>query len=87
MIQMLAAAGGWKEELTAKALAAGVTMTSLAGGDVTAEECQAAWNEDVRETQRSGWRQRFDAALNTFGTSEQADGVAALRAIADEMEA
>lgn len=36
--------------------------------------------------QRDSYRQRFDAALNTLGTSEQADGIAALRTMIDEME-
>lgn len=35
---------------------------------------------------RVDWQQRFDAAMNTLGTAEQADGAAELRAIADEME-
>jgi len=43
--------------------------------------------EEAKENTRNDWRQRFDAALNTLGTVEQADGVAAVRAIADELEA
>jgi len=39
------------------------------------------------ELAKQDWRERFDAILNQIGTVEQADGVAALRVMADEMEA
>jgi hypothetical protein len=39
------------------------------------------------ELAKQDWRERFDAILNQIGTVEQADGVTALRAMADEMEA
>ena len=54
---------------------------------VTAQQCEAAWEADELATKRTDWRTRFDAALNTIGTSEQAAGVADLRAIASEVEA
>jgi len=37
------------------------------------------------ELAKQDWRERFDAILNQIGTVEQADGVAALRLMADEM--
>ena len=73
-------------------------IVSLGGGwrfaSVTAAECQQAWkaeNDRLRlETDRvrnDNWQQRFNDAMNQIGTSEQADGVAAVRRIASEMEA
>jgi hypothetical protein len=38
------------------------------------------------ELAKQDWRTRFDSILNQIGTVEQADGAAALRAMADEME-
>jgi hypothetical protein len=38
------------------------------------------------ELAKQDWRTRFDSILNQIGTVEQADGVAVLRAMADEME-
>lgn len=61
--------------------------TTLAGGvAVTAKQCQADWAQGVRAERVQGWKQRFDAALNTIGTVEAADGVTAVLAIAKEME-
>jgi hypothetical protein len=39
------------------------------------------------EIAKQDWRERFDSILNQIGTDEQADGVAALRVVADEMGA
>jgi hypothetical protein len=59
--------------------------------DLTVEQYAAQKAEyEATETaagKRQDWKERFDAALNTIGTSEQSTGVAAIRAIADEMEA
>lgn len=72
------------------------TVASLGGGwiattveDFTSqrEAAELALAEQAKEHTRNNWRQRFDAALNTLGTSEQSTGVADLRAIADEVEA
>jgi hypothetical protein len=87
MIAGLAQTAGWPEGLTAAALAAGLTYTSLAGEIVTEAQCAAAWSADVLATKKQDWRSRLDAAWNQIGTSEQADGIADLRAIADELEA
>lgn len=87
MITGLAQAAGWPAGLTAAALAAGLTYTSLAGEVVTAEQCEAAWAASELQSKKEDWRTRFDAAMNTVGTSEQADGIADLRVIANELEA
>jgi hypothetical protein len=50
------------------------------------QQAKADEEENERQQQRDDWRQQFDAALNTLGTIEQSDGVAAVRAIADAME-
>lgn len=60
--------------------------TTLSGGVVTAEQCAADWAAGVHAERVQGWKQRFDGALNTVGTVEAADGVAAVLAIAAEME-
>jgi 3-deoxy-D-manno-octulosonic-acid transferase len=85
MIAGLAQAAGWPAGLKAAALAAGLTYTSLS--DATAAECESAWNADILATKRQALRFRIDTAWNQIGTSEQADGIADLRTIADELEA
>lgn len=87
MIDGLAAAGNWPPELTTAVKAAGLTYTSLAGETVTAEQCEAAWREAVISDLLVRLQERFDAIKNQIGTSEQSDGIADLRAIADELEA
>lgn len=54
----------------------------------TAAEAQAAIDaaNATAEALKQDWKTRYDAAMNTLGTDEQADGVAALRLIADELE-
>jgi len=56
-------------------------------GDVTAEQCSEAWAVGQLQIQRLAIRIRLDAILNQISTSEQADGITDLRAIADELEA
>lgn len=62
---------------------------ALGGGrrETTEAEVQLSIDSQSVGAMRSGWQVRFDAAINKTGTAEQADGVADLRAIADEMEA
>jgi hypothetical protein len=73
---VLALGGGWRyESLTAEQ----VTAAIAAEQERIAQDAIAVRNQD--------WRTRFDAILNQIGTVEQADGAAALRAMADEMEA
>lgn len=55
-------------------------------GIVTAEQCAADWEAALLAERVQGWKERFDAALNTLGTSEAADGVAAVLTIAKQME-
>ena len=49
MIDGLALAGNWPSELTAAVKAAGLSYTSLAGDAVTTEQCQAAWQLQLKE--------------------------------------
>ena len=51
----------------------------------TLESVTAEIAAETLADQKQDWQTRFDAILNQIGTAEQADGVAALRAIADEM--
>lgn len=76
-----------------------VTIAALGGGwiattveDYTAQRV-AAETQAAEEAKRAAeqarindFKQRFDAALNTIGTSEAADGAAAVQAIGKEME-
>lgn len=69
------------------ALGGGWVATTVEDFTTQREAYEAAIVEQAKEVARNGWRIRFDAALNTIGTSEQAAGVTDLRAIADEVEA
>lgn len=66
-------------------------VAGLGGGwlfaDLTVEEFAAQREESEAAQLRSAMRARLDAAWNQIGTSEQAGGIAELRAIADELEA
>lgn len=73
-------------------------VLALGGGwkyaAVTEQQCQQAWQAEVDaqalaaiQTRNDDWQTRFNDARNQIGTAEQAAGVAAVRAIADEMEA
>jgi hypothetical protein len=76
MIDGLASAGNWSTELRTAVKAAGITYTSLAGRDVTAEECEVEWkkaalqsewttilNEGVNAALASGDREALKATL------------------------
>jgi hypothetical protein len=58
----------------------------LVWSSLTAEGCRDLVVFKRESAKRQGWQERFDAALNTLGTAEQSAGIAAIRAIADEME-
>lgn len=58
----------------------------LLDAPVTSSECQAAWDAEVRIQRNGTLKPRFDAILNQLGTSEHAEGIAALRAMANELE-
>jgi len=61
MIDGLAAAGDWPDGLRDAVKAAGLLHRSLAGSTVTAEQCQAVWNQDVCE---SWWTARLNGGIN-----------------------
>jgi hypothetical protein len=74
---------------TMDALTGGRRYAGLTVGDVRAVIAAEAARvqESLNAEKRQLWNARFDAAMNTIGTVEQADGVADLRLMADEMEA
>ena len=51
----------------------------------TLESVTAEIAAETLADQKQDWQTRFDAILNQIGTAEQADGIAALLVIADEM--
>lgn len=55
--------------------------------DLTVEQFDEQRQAAELSTQRQALRLRLDTIWNQIGTSEQADGIADLRAIADELEA
>ena len=65
-------------------------VAALGGGwlyaDLTVEQFSAEQAEAAANELRIELQLRIDAALNKIGTSEQADGITDLRAIADELE-
>ena len=91
IIDQIAVVGGWSAEESAQIKSLGVRMQSLAEQDgldsVSAEQCETVWNEMQRADLLQSLQQQFDAIKNQIGTSEQPDAVAALRAMADELEA
>ena len=66
-------------------------VAALGGGwlfaDLTVEQFTALRTAAEAVQLRAEMKQRIDVAWNKIGTSEQADGIADLRAIADELEA
>jgi hypothetical protein len=73
MISGLADAAGWPSELKEAALAAGLTYTSLANEQVTAEQCSVAWSADQLLIAKQDLTVLFHTYLNAIGTSEQAE--------------
>jgi hypothetical protein len=55
------------------------------GAEPTGQQVAEARAANLRAELLANWQVRFDAAINQYGTSEQADGVAAVEAIAAEM--
>ena len=55
MIDGLAAAGNWPDQLKNAVKAAGVTYTSLAGETVTAEQCQTAYETEALQSSWVAW--------------------------------
>jgi hypothetical protein len=90
MIDMLALAGQWPDAVrdAIKALGVRVQPRWQTEGYTIEPTLQSVTAEIAAEAlaeQKQDWKSRFDAILNQIGTVEQADGIAALRAIADEM--
>jgi hypothetical protein len=55
MIDGLASAGDWPDQLRDTVKAAGVTYTSLVGSTVTAQQCQAAYETDALQSKWVAW--------------------------------
>ena len=70
MIAGLAQAAGWPSELTAAALAAGLTHTSLS--DATAAECQSAFETDRLQ---SAWATWLNETVNPLIAAGDTDAV------------
>ena len=74
-----------------KLLALGFTVYTLASDAgleiVTAEQCQDAWGGRQLSVLLQSLQQQFDAIKNQIGTAEQSEAVAALRSMADALEA
>ena len=92
VIDTLAVAGTWPDAVRDAIKALGGeyrTRWQIEGyeSEPTIESVQAEIDAEAMATAKSDWRTRFDAILNQIGTVEQADGVTALRGLADEMEA
>jgi hypothetical protein len=83
VIDMLADAGEWPDEVkdAVKALGGVYKPRWQAEG----YESEPTLELITKQLQRQDWHERFDAATNTLGTVEQDAGIAAIRAIADEM--
>lgn len=56
-------------------------------GTVTADQCREAWRLQERQQLLQELQQQFDSVKNQIGTAEQPLAVAALRAMANELEA
>jgi 3-deoxy-D-manno-octulosonic-acid transferase len=72
MIAGLADAAGWPIELKAAALSAGLTYTSLAGSEVTAAECQSAFETDRLQ---SAWATWLNETVNPLIAAGDTTGV------------
>jgi hypothetical protein len=91
LIDQLAIAGNWPDAVrdAVKALGGAWRARWQIEGyatEPTLESITAEINAEAMASQKQDWQTRFDAILNQIGTVEQADGVAALRGLADEME-
>ena len=74
MIAGLADAAGWPAELKARALAAGLTYTSLAGSTVTAEQCESTYETDRLQ---SAWVTFLNEVINPLLAAGDSAGVKA----------
>lgn len=87
MIDGLAAAGSWSDELKTAVKECGVTYSSPAEayglGVVTEADCQASWDTYLLEQE---WSSLFNSNI-VPNTENRTNLVAALRAVADQLEA
>lgn len=86
MIPVLAQAANWPAGLADKILQAGRKNVPVLSPATTPQDCQSAWESEIRTQRNGNLKSRFDSILNQIGTSEHVDGIAALRAMADELE-
>lgn len=86
MIPVLAAAASWPAGLADKILQAGRQNVPVLSPSTTPEDCQSVWESEIRTQRNGNLKSRFDSILNQIGTSEHSEGIAALRAMADELE-
>lgn len=96
LIDTLSVVGQWSQELTSKVKRLGRPIKAPWEVDglsqaPTLQQVTDAWTAWKAETDLSNLRQslrvRFDSILNQVGTVEQADAIAELRTIANELEA
>jgi hypothetical protein len=83
MINGLAAAGNWLDQLRDTVKAAGVSYTSLAGSTVTAQQCESAYETAALDEQ---WSTLQNEVINP-AASNRADLIAALKAVVETLEA
>jgi hypothetical protein len=91
LIDALAAGGRWPDAVRDAVKALGGVWRprwQVEGlqAEPTLEAVQAEIDAEAMAEKKQDWQTRFDAILNQIGTVEQAEGVAVLRAMADEME-
>lgn len=83
LIPALGAAANWPENLTDRIKSAGVSMWSLAGNPVTAEQCESAY-EFARLAQQ--WSTLQNESINP-AVGNRAELIAALKAAIETLEA
>ena len=90
LIDQVATVGQWSNELKTQVKQLGRPMVapwqSMGLDEPTLEDVEAAFAVVQAELAKEAIRSRLDALYNQIGTSEQAEAIAELRAIADELE-
>jgi hypothetical protein len=84
MIDMLAAAGSWPDAVRDAVKALG--GANRPRWQMEGYESEPTLEQITAELLKEDIKSRLDAILNQIGTTEQADAVLALRAMADELE-
>ena len=89
-IDQVGTVGEWSDELKTQVKRLGRPMVapwqSAGLSEPTLQDVQAAFAVVQDELAKEAIRTRLDVAYNQIGTSEQAEAIAELRAIADELE-